>query len=56
MKMDVFKAAQEVNIHLGYFSKKICHQELSKNIQSGHTVPIDTWSMRQLLWRVNKDL
>ena len=38
MKMDVFKAAQKVNIQLGYFSKKICHQELSKIIQSGHTV------------------
>ena len=36
-KMDVFKTAQTVNIHLGYFCKKICHQELSKIAQSGHT-------------------
>ena len=27
MKMDVFKTAQQVNIHLGFFCKKICHQE-----------------------------
>ena len=25
--MDVFKTAQQVNIHLGFFCKKICHQE-----------------------------
>ena len=36
MKMDVFKRAQKVNIHLGYFCEKICHQELSKIPQSGH--------------------
>ena len=27
MKMYVFKTAQQVNIHLGFFCKKICHQE-----------------------------
>ena len=37
MKMDAFKRAQKVNMHLGYFFKKICHQELSKIAQSGHT-------------------
>ena len=36
MKMDVFKTAQQVNIHLGFFCKKICHQELLKIAQSGH--------------------
>ena len=35
--MDVFKTAQKVEIHLGCFCKKICHQELSKIAQSGHT-------------------
>ena len=35
--MVVLKIAQKVNIHLGYFIKKICHQELSKIAQSGHT-------------------
>ena len=28
------------SIFLGYFSKKICHQEISKIAQSGHTVYI----------------
>ena len=37
MKMDVFKTDQKVNIHLGYLSKKMCQQELSKIAQSGHT-------------------
>ena len=27
MKMDAIKRAQKVNIHLGYFCKKICHQK-----------------------------
>ena len=27
MKMDAFKTVQNVNIHLGYFGMKICHQE-----------------------------
>ena len=44
MKMDVFKTAQNVNIHLGYLCKKICHQELSKIPKSGHT------AMYILLW------
>ena len=30
MKMDAFKTAKKVNKYLGYFCKKICHQELSK--------------------------
>ena len=37
MKMDVFRTAPKVNIHLGYFCKKICHQELPKIAISGHT-------------------
>ena len=37
MKMDVFKTAQKVNFHLGFLRKKICHQELSKIAQAGHT-------------------
>ena len=39
-KMDVFKTPQKVNIYLGYFCKKVCHQELSKIAQSRHT---DCW-------------
>ena len=38
MKMDVFKTVLKVNIRLGYFCKKICHQELSKIAQYDHTV------------------
>ena len=37
IKMDAFKTAQKVNICLGYFCKKICHQNLSKIAKSGHT-------------------
>ena len=37
MKMDVFKTAPKVYLNLGYFCKKICHRELSKIAQSGHT-------------------
>ena len=37
MKIDVFKIAQKVNIHLGHFYKRNSHQELSKIDQSGHT-------------------
>ena len=37
MKMDVFKTAQKVCKHLGYFCKKSTRQELSKIAQSGHT-------------------
>ena len=33
----LFKRAQKVTKHLGYFWKKICSQELSKIAQSGHT-------------------
>ena len=36
--MDVFKTAQLVNLHLGYFCKKL-YQELPKIAQSGHTDP-----------------
>ena len=32
-----FKRAQTVTVHLGYFWKNICSQELSKIAQSGHT-------------------
>ena len=32
-----YKRAQKVTVHLGYFWKKICRQELSKIAQSGHT-------------------
>ena len=32
-----YKRAQKDNIHLGYFCKKICNQELSKIAHSGHT-------------------
>ena len=37
VKMDEFKRAQTVNIHLGYFCKKSCHQKLKKIAQSRHT-------------------
>ena len=37
-KIDVFKAAQRVNIDLDYFCKKICHQELW-NIANLVTLP-----------------
>ena len=30
MKVDVFKTAQKVYTHFGYFCKKICQLELSK--------------------------
>ena len=33
----IFNSAQKVTVHLGYFWKKICSQELSKIAQSGHT-------------------
>ena len=42
MKMDAFKTAKKVNKYLGYFCKKICHQELSKIDKSGHTTN-DDW-------------
>ena len=29
--------AQKVVINLGYFLKKLCHQDFSKIAQSGHT-------------------
>ena len=35
-EMDVFKTAQNVNTHLGYFCKKIWLQEFSEIAQSGH--------------------
>ena len=38
MKMDAFKTVQNVNIHLGYFGMKICHQEFNEIVKSGHTV------------------
>ena len=44
MKLEVFKIAQKVNIHLGYFCKKICHQELSKIAQFGHTARVRHFS------------
>ena len=38
-----FKIAQKVTQHFGIFCKKLCHQELSKIVQSGHTVgPLNT--------------
>ena len=33
----VSKRAKKVTVHLGYFWKNICRQELSKIVQSGHT-------------------
>ena len=33
-----FKIAISITIYFGYFSKKICHQELSKIAKSGHIV------------------
>ena len=49
MNMDVFKTAQKVNIHLGYFCKKICLQELSKIARSGHTATQPPKHTRKLL-------
>ena len=34
------KIAQKVTLHLGYFWKKVCHQELSKIAQFDHTAYI----------------
>ena len=36
IKSDAFQKALKVTTHLGYFLKKICHQEPSKIDQSGH--------------------
>ena len=36
-KVMFFKRVPKVTRHLGYFWKKICQQELSKIVQSGHT-------------------
>ena len=36
-KVTFFKIAQKVAKYLGYFGKKICHHEISKIAQSGHT-------------------
>ena len=36
-KVTFFKIAQKVAQYLGYFGKKICHHEISKIAQSGHT-------------------
>ena len=38
-KVMLFKRAQKVTELLGYFWRKICSQELSKIVQSGHTGP-----------------
>ena len=35
-----FKIAQIFSPDLGYFCNKLCHQELSKIAQSGHTADI----------------
>ena len=37
-KVLVLQNRQKLCTHFGYFSKKICHQELSKNAHSGHTL------------------
>ena len=37
MKNGCFQNSPNVNIHSGYFFKKICHHELLKIAQSGHT-------------------
>ena len=34
------KQPKKVNTHLGYFSKRICHQEISKIAQSGHAAVV----------------
>ena len=34
----IIQSSPNVNTHLGYFCKKICHLEVSKIVQSGHTV------------------
>ena len=39
MKIDAFNRTQTVNIHLGYFRKKICCPKLSKIVQCSHTGP-----------------
>ena len=36
--MTCLKIALSITIYIGYFYKKICHQELSKIAKSGHTV------------------
>ena len=43
MKIDAFK---KVNIHLGYFCQNVCHQEVSKTVQSGHAATTTT-----MIWR-----
>ena len=35
-----FKIGQKLTKYLGYFCKKICHQEFSIITQSGHTGPL----------------
>ena len=35
--MMLFTLTQKVIINFGYFLKKLCHQDLSKIAQSGHT-------------------
>ena len=35
--MTCLKIALSITIYIGYFYKKICHQELSKIAKSGHT-------------------
>ena len=37
LKLMFFKVAQKVTKCFGHFSRHICHQELSKIAQSGHT-------------------
>ena len=37
-KVTFFKIAQKVAKYLGFFRKKLCHQELTNIAQSGHTV------------------
>ena len=42
LKVVLFKIAQKVGNYFGHFSSNICHQELSKIVQSGHTGAMPT--------------
>ena len=61
--MDVFKTAQKVNIHLGYLCKKICHEQLSKIVQSGHNAydvraisqAGESLSMKKSVWMCERE-
>ena len=48
--MTFFKLAPNVTKYLGFFCKKCGHQDLSKIVKSGHTVPIIGKNVKFILW------